>query len=70
MSSAASVADAALHLSAADRARVALVIMDSLPPDAWEDDAILVEAERRDAEIDGGLVKELSHEEFVAGLRR
>ena len=70
MSSAASIADAALSLSASDRAQIALLIMDSLPPDAWDDNDILAEADRRDAEMESGRVKELIHEEFIAGLRR
>lgn len=32
-------------------------------------DEILDEALRRDAEIESGLVREMSHEEFIAGLR-
>ncbi len=31
-------------------------------------DEILDEAMRRDAEIESGLVREMSHEEFIAGL--
>jgi putative addiction module component (TIGR02574 family) len=69
MSSAASVADAALRLSPPDRAHVALLIMDSLPPDPWDENDILAEADRRDAEVESGRVKELTHEEFIAGLR-
>ena len=49
MSSPASIADAALRLSAFDRAQIALLIMDSLPPDAWDENEILAEADRRDA---------------------
>lgn len=70
MSSAASIADAALRLSPPDRAHIAMLIMDSLPPDAWADDEVLAEAERRDAQLESGSVKELSHDEFIAGLRR
>lgn len=70
MSSAASIADAALSLSASDRAQIALLIMDSLPPDPWDENEILAEADRRDAEMESGRVKELTHEEFIAGLRR
>lgn len=32
-------------------------------------DEIFDEAMRRDAEIESGLVREMSHEEFIAGLR-
>ena len=70
MSNVESVAEAALRLSEAERARVAMVIMDSLPPETWEADDILKEAERRDAELEGGAVHEISHEQFVAGVRR
>ncbi|MDB6073277.1 MAG: hypothetical protein JWO89_917 [Verrucomicrobiaceae bacterium] len=70
MSTAASIADAALRLPYSDRAQIALVIMDSLPPDAWTGNALLIEAEQRDEEMDRGQVKELTHEEFIAGLRR
>jgi putative addiction module component (TIGR02574 family) len=70
MSNVESVAEAALRLSEAERARVAMVIMDSLPPEAWEADDVLAEAERRDAEMESGTVQEISHEQFVAGVRR
>lgn len=43
--------------------------MDSLSPPAWGDSEILAEAERRDAEIESGEVSEMSHEEFISGLR-
>lgn len=70
MSSPASIADAALRLSAIDRAQIALLIMDSLPSDAWDENEILAEAGRRDAEMESGQMQELTHEEFIAGLRR
>ncbi len=40
-----------------------------LPDDSSGVNEILDEALRRDAEIESGLVRELSHEEFIAGLR-
>jgi hypothetical protein len=46
-----------------------MLIMDSLPPDPWEPDEILAEAERRDAEMESGAAQEISHEDFVAGAR-
>ena len=63
------VTEAALQLPVADRAAVLLSIFDSLPDDRSYADDILDEAMRRDAEIEAGLVREMSHEEFIAGLR-
>ncbi len=62
------VTEAALQLPVADRASVLLSLFDSLPGDSVSDDDILDEAMRRDAEIESGLVREMSHEEFIAGL--
>lgn len=45
-------------------------MLDSLPDDDMEPDFILAEALCRDAEIDSGWVKELSHQEFLAGIQR
>ena len=70
MSTATSIADAALKLPFADRAQIAMLIMDSLPPDAWTDAEIIAEAERRDEEMESGRVRELTREEFFAGLHR
>ncbi len=64
-----SISKAALSLEQPQRAELALLIMDSLSPPAWGDSEILVEAERRDAEIESGEVSEMSHEEFMSGLR-
>lgn len=68
MSTAANIAEAALALSPADRAWLAATIIDSLPPGAVSSDEILEEACRRDDEIDSGLVREMSHSEFMAGI--
>ncbi len=70
MNNAESVVEAALLLPKTERSRVALLIMDSLPPDAWDSDEILAEAERRDAEMESGVVQEISHEQFVVGIRK
>jgi hypothetical protein len=70
MSTVTEIVQAALGLDRSGRAALALVMLDSLPDDAMEPDDILVEALRRDAEIESGLVKELSHEEFLAGIQR
>jgi hypothetical protein len=63
------VTKAALQLPLADRAAVLLSIFDSLPDASSCAEDILDEAMRRDAEIESGLVREMSHEEFIAGLR-
>lgn len=63
------VTEAALQLPVADRAAVLLSIFDSLPDDRSYADDIWNEAMRRNAEIESGLVREMSHEEFIAGLR-
>lgn len=63
------ITEAVLQLPVADRAAVLLNIFDSFPGDCAYADDILDEAIRRDAEIESGLVQEMSHEEFIAGLR-
>ena len=63
------VTEAALQLPVADRAAVLLSIFDSLPDDRSYAGEILDEAMLRDAEIESGQVREMSHEEFIAGLR-
>ncbi|GAA5136849.1 hypothetical protein GCM10023213_12590 [Prosthecobacter algae] len=70
MSTVSDIIQAALELDRSDRATVALSMLDSLPDDAMEPDEILAEALRRDAEIESGQVKELSYEEFLAGIQR
>jgi hypothetical protein len=64
-----SISKAALSLEQPQRADLVVLIMDSLSPPAWGDSEILAEAERRDAEIESGEVSEMSHEEFISGLR-
>ena len=65
----AAITEAALQLPVADRAAVLLNLFDSIPDNSASADDILDEAMRRDEEIESGLVKEMSHEEFIAGLR-
>lgn len=64
-----SISQAALSLEEPMRAELAMLIMDSLSPAATSAGEILAEAERRDAEIEAGEVVEMSHEEFLSGLR-
>ena len=40
-----------------------------LPDDMSFTDDLLAQALHRDAEIESGLVREISHEDFIAGLR-
>lgn len=70
MSTVSDIIQAALELDRSERATVALSMLDSLPDEAMEPDEILAEALRRDAEIESGQVKELSYEEFLAGIQR
>lgn len=70
MSTVSDIIQAALELDRSERATVALSMLDSLPDDAMDPDEILAEALRRDAEIESGQVKELSYEEFLAGIQR
>ena len=67
--STATITEAVLRLPTKERAAILVSLFDSLPADAVEPDAILAEAVRRDEEIESGRVREMSHEEFVAGLR-
>ena len=60
-----------LSLSVAERIALADKLYASVPPE-WQhsaDQAWLEEAERRSAEMDADPTKELSFEEFTAGLR-
>jgi len=62
---------AALHaLPLADRAQLAVDLIDSLGEEAWSDEALASLAEERDAELEGGAIGALSYEEFLSGLRR
>jgi len=69
IASVSAVTEAALQLPVADRAAVLLSIFDSFPDNSASADDILAEALRRDEEIESGLVREMSHDEFIAGLR-
>lgn len=42
----------------------------SVSPAAWDEEELLAEADRRELELEEGRARELSHEEFMAGLRR
>ena len=70
MISAAELESAALNLAPEGRGHLAVLLLDSLPPDAWAEDELLAEAERRELELEQGTARELSHEEFMAGLHR
>lgn len=63
---------AALRLSERDRLRLADYILGSLPPppDAAASTEILVEAARRDAELESGQEHPLTESTFWAGVRR
>ena len=70
MISAAELESAALNLEPKGRGHLAALLLDSLPPEAWEEDELLAESDRRERELEEGRARELSHEEFMAGLRR
>jgi hypothetical protein len=55
-----------------ERGRLAAWLMDSLPPHSGEDttDSSLAEAVRRRDELDRGVVRALSADEFWAGIER
>lgn len=65
----ASITQTVLNLSEKERASLLVSLFDSLPTEAMTEEDILAEAMRREAEMESGLVKEMSHEEFLAGLR-
>lgn len=68
MSTVNEIVHAAMDLGRSERAAIAMMMLDSLPDDAEEPEDILAEALRRDAEMETGLVKPLTYEEFMAGL--
>lgn len=72
MSTVTEVEIAALQLSEKDRWHLAGRILGGLPPpsDAQAPEAILAEAQLRDAELEKGTVKPLSESEFWGGIRR
>ncbi len=62
-----------LRLPEKDRWRLAETLLSSLPASAgaaWAPEAVLAEAERRDAQIERGEEKALTAEQFWAGVRR
>jgi len=67
--STATLTKAVLSLPQAERTALLLDVFDSLPADLADQDEILAEAMRRDEELESGAVLEMSHEEFIAGLR-
>ena len=62
------IEEAIWRLPTQERARLALRLMDSLSSSSAEDEEILREAEERDAELENGVVKSLTYEEFLSGL--
>lgn len=70
MSTVNEIVTAALELGKSERTAIALMMLDSLPDDAEEPEDILAEALRRDAEMESGLVKPLSYDEFLSGIQR
>jgi hypothetical protein len=67
--STATLTKAVLSLPQAERTALLLDLFDSLPADLADQDEILAEAMRRDEELESGAVREMSHEEFIAGIR-
>jgi putative addiction module component (TIGR02574 family) len=67
------IADSALHLPLEQRAQLAEQLWESLGDpyltDQRSDDQALTEAKRRDAEIESGLVKPLSHDDVMKAAR-
>lgn len=70
MSTVNEIVHAAMGLGRSERTAIAMMMLDSLPDDAEEPEDILAEALRRDAEMEAGLVKPLSYEEFMARIQR
>jgi len=70
MSTVNEIVHAAMGLGSSERTAIAMMMLDSLPDDAEEPEDILAEALRRDAEIEAGLVKPLSYEDFMAAIQR
>ena len=70
MSTVNEIVHAAMGLGKSERTVIAMMMLDSLPEDAEEPEDILAEALRRDAEMETGLVKALTYEEFMAGIQR
>lgn len=70
MSTVNEIVHAAMGLGKSERTAIAMMMLDSLPDDAEEPEDILAEALRRDAEMETGLVKPLSYEEFMARIQQ
>lgn len=70
MSTVNEIVHAAMGLGKSERTAIAMMMLDSLPDDAEEPEDILAEALRRDAEMEAGLVKPLSYEEFMEKIQR
>ena len=70
MSTVNEIVHAAMGLGSSERTAIAMMMLDSLPDDAEEPEDILAEALRRDVEIEAGLVKPLSYEDFMAAIQR
>jgi hypothetical protein len=70
MSTVNEIVHAAMGLGTSERTAIAMMMLDSLPEDAEEPEDILAEALHREAEMEAGLVKPLSYDEFMAGIRR
>jgi putative addiction module component (TIGR02574 family) len=64
----------ALQLPPEDRLTLAQGLWDSVEPERHPvidlDDELIAEIERRDAEIESGLVTPLTHEELMASVRK
>ena len=58
----------ALTLSDHDRASLAAILLDTLPPPGM--DISDEEVERREEDLESGRVTAISHEEFVRGVRQ
>ena len=69
MSTVNEIVHAAMGLGTSERTAIAMMMLDSLPDGAEEPEDILAEALRRDAEMEAGLVKPLTYEEFMAGIQ-
>jgi hypothetical protein len=62
---------AAVHnLPTAERAALAVELIDSLGDQAWSEEDLAKLATERDAELESGAVSALSYEAFLSGLRR
>ncbi len=70
MSATAHLSARLLEMPSCDRAALAVDLIDSLGETAWDEGELSALADERDAEMEGGAVKALSYDEFMAGLRR